>query len=158
LLQGHEELARHSKLTGADGRNQSTLAGHERRGKAPRSVLPEETRLRGLGAEMADYLARLKAERGSHYAWSLRKLYGLLCQHRTEDFLRAVARASEHGLFDVRRIESILLAELARQEYLLPMEPQDYEDSDGFRKGAGTPPSDLSQYGLETTEDDNDDR
>ena len=72
--------------------------------------------------------------------------------------MRAVARASEHGLFDVRRIESILLAELARQEYLLPMEPQDYEDSDGFRKGASTPPSDLSQYGLEAepAEDDDD--
>ena len=157
LLQGQAELARHDKLTGADGRNQSTLAGHERRGKRPPSILPEEARLRGLGSEMADYLARLKAERGSHYAWSLRKLYGLLCQHRTEDFLRAVARASEHGLFDVRRIESILLAELARQEYLLPMEPQDYEDSEGFRKGAGTPPSDLSEYGLDDGPKEDDD-
>jgi hypothetical protein len=39
------------------------------------------------------------------------------------------------------------------------MEPQDYEDSEGFLKGAGTPPSDLSQYGIETDpkpkEDDN---
>jgi transposase len=149
LLQGSEELARHKKLSGADGHNQSTLSGHERRGKAPRSIMPEETRLKGLGREMSDYLVRLKAERGGRYVWSLRKLYGLLCQHRTEDFLRAVARASEHGLFDVRRIESVLLGELARQEYLLPMEPQDYEDTDGFRKGGGTLPSDLSQYGLE---------
>jgi hypothetical protein len=29
------------------------------------------------------------------------------------------------------------------------MEPQDYEDTEGFRKGGGTLPSDLSQYGLE---------
>ena len=153
LLHGHEELARHRKLTGADGHNQSTLTGHERRGNYPRTALPEETRLKELGSAMADYLARLKVERGVRYVWSLRKLYGLLCQHRTEDFLRAVARASEHGLFDVRRIETILLSELAHQEYLLPMEPQEYEDSEGFRKGAGTPPSDLSQYGIEEDDD-----
>jgi hypothetical protein len=76
-----------------------------------------------------------------------------LCQHRTEDFLRAIAKANEHGLFDVRRVESILLTDLARQEYLLPMEPQDYEDSEGFIKGSGTQPSDLSQYGLEEGDD-----
>lgn len=154
LMQGHEELARHKKLTGADGHTQSTLPGHERRGKVPRSILPEETRLRELGQEMTDYLTRLKAERGGRYVWSLRKLYGLLCQHRTDDFLRAVARASEHGLFDVRRIESVLLGELARQEYLLPMEPQDYEDTDGFRKGGGTLPSDMSQYGIGDPKED----
>ncbi len=153
LLHGHEELARHKKLTGADGHNQSTLPGHERRGSYPRTALPEETRLKELGSAMADYLVRLKAERGVRYVWSLRKLYGLLCQHRTEDFLRAVSRASEHGLFDVRRIETILLSDLAHQEYLLPMEPQEYEDSEGFRKGAGTPPSDLSQYGIEEDDD-----
>ena len=150
LLRGQEELARHLKLTGADGRNQSTLPGHERRGsRVPSTVLPEETRLRGLGSVMPEYLTRLKADRGSHYAWSLRRLYGLLCQHRTEDFLKAVAKAGEHGLFDVRRVEAVLLADLARQEYLLPMEPQDYEDSEGFIKGAGTQPSDMSQYGIE---------
>ena len=55
-------------------------------------------------------------------------------------------------------IEAVLLGDLARQEYLLPMEPQDYEGSAGFLKGAGTPPSDLSQYGIDTDnkEDDND--
>ena len=154
LLQGHQELARHPKLTGADGRSQSTLPGHERRGsRPPANVLPEETRLRGLGGVMPEYLARLKADRGSHYAWSLRRLYGLLCQHRTEDFLKAVTKAGEHGLFDVRRVEGILLADLAHQEYMLPMEPQDYEDGEGFIKGSGTPPSDMSQYGIEEDDD-----
>ena len=154
LLRGHEELARHPKLTGADGCNQSTLPGHERRGsRQPANVLPEETRRRGLGGVMPEYLTRLKADRGSHYAWSLRRLYGLLCQHRTEDFLKAVVKAGEHGLFDVRRVEAVLLANLAHQEYMLPVEPQDYEDSAGFIKGAGTPPSDLSQYGIEEEDD-----
>ena len=161
LLQGHEELARHGKLSGSEGRRQSTLDGHARRGNRPKSVLPEEERLKALGPAMSEYLSRLKIRRGHRYVWSLRKLYALLCQHRTEDLLRAVARASECGLFDVGRIEAIILGELAQQDYLLPMEPQDYEGSAEFLKGASTPPSDMSQYGLgkpDDEEEQNDDR
>ena len=159
LLQGHEELARHCKLSGRDGRNQSTLPGHERRGRRPKTALPEEERLKALGPEMVAYLARLKSERKHRYVWSLRKLYALLCQHKAEDILRAVARAGLHGLFDVGRLEAIVLGDLARQDYLLPMEPQDYESGPEFLKGAGTPPSDLSQYGFDNPqkEDGNDD-
>ncbi len=159
LLDGHEELARHGKLTAGDGRTQSTLPGHERRGRRRRPApWPEEARLKALGPAMENYLAKLKSERGHRYGWSLRKLYALLCQHKAEDLLRAVERAGRHGLFDVGRIEGVLLGDLARQDYLLPMEPQDYEDSAGFLKGAGTPPSDLSQYGIEADTEDDDDR
>jgi len=149
LLNVAEEVARHRKLTSADGRSQSTLPGHERRGRRPRAVLPEEQRLKEAGGIMPAYLARLKAERGARYFWSVRRLYALLCQHRAEDFLRAVTRASEHGLYDVRRIEGILLGDLAREEYLLPMETQDYESSAEYQKGASAPVSDLSLYGLD---------
>lgn len=160
LLQGHEELARHGKILGSEGHRQSTLEGHERRGRRPKSVLPEEERLKAMGPAMSDYLTRLKIRRGHRYVWSLRKLYALLCQHKTEDLLRAVERAAEHGLYDVGRIETIILGEMARQDYLLPMEPQDYETSAEFLKGESTPPSDLSQYGLEGPgkEEDDDDR
>jgi len=159
LLDGHEELARHGKLTAADGRTQSTLPGHERRGHRRKPApLPEETRLKALGPAMENYLAKLKSERGRRYGWSLRKLYALLCQYKADDLLRAVERAGLHGLFDVGRIEGVLLGDLARQEYLLPMEPQDYEGSAGFLKGAGTPPSDMSQYGIEADKEDDDDR
>lgn len=159
LLDGHQELARHPKLAKADPRHQSTLPGHERRRRPrPPTVLPEEARLKALGPAMETYLAKLKSERRYRHGWSLRKLYTLLCQYKAEDLLKAVERAGEHGLFDVRRLEGVLLGDLARQEYLLPLEPQDYEDSAGFIKGAGTPPSDLSQYGIETAPEDTNDR
>lgn len=158
LLDGHEELARHVKLTGSDGRNQSTLPGHTRRARRPLAPFPEEGQLKALGPAMQAYLVELKNKRTYRYGWSLRKLYVLLCQHKAEDLLEAVARASEHRLFDVRRIETILLQNLARQEYLLPMEPQDYEKSPEFLKGAGTPPSDLGEYGFENNREDDDAR
>lgn len=159
LLDGHEELARHPKLLGSDGRTQSTLPGHERRsGRRPPAAPPEESRLRALGPAMAGYLDRLKFRRGHRYGWGVKKLYAILCQYKTEDLLRAVELAAEHGLYDVARIEGILLQNLARQEYLLPLEPQDYEDSPGFIQGASTPPSDMSPYDIQTNPegDDND--
>ncbi len=158
LLNGHEELARHQKLLGTDGRTQSTLPGHERRGSRPPSAPPEESRLKALGPAMAGYLDRLKVQRGHRYGWSVKKLYAILCQYKNEDLLRAVELAAAHNLYDVARIEGILLQNLARQEYLLPLEAQDYEDSPGFIKGAGTPPSDMSSYevGTNPEEDDND--
>ena len=157
LLDGHEELARHVKLSGSDGRSQSTLAGHKRRGRRPPAPLPEEARLKALGPAMDGYLAKLKSDRGHRYGWSLRKLYALLCQYKAEDLLRAGARAGAHGLYDVGRIEGVLLGDMARQDYLLPMEPQDYEGSAGFLKGAGTPPSDLSEYGIDGEPKEGDD-
>ena len=107
---------------------------------------------------MAGYLDRLKVQRGHRYGWSVKKLYAILCQYKNEDLLRAVELAAAHNLYDVARIEGILLQNLARQEYLLPLEAQDYEDSPGFIKGAGTPPSDMSSYevGTNPEEDDND--
>ena len=89
---------------------------------------------------MLQYLQALKAERGSRYVWSVKKLYRLLCQYDTQALERAVARAAEHRLFDVRRIETILLQDIAQREYRLALEPQasDYEDWPQYRQGAVT--------------------
>lgn len=147
LMDGHQELARHKKLTGDDGRKQSTLPGHKRRsGRRPPRPPAEEERLKGLGPVMEQYLKLLKEERGPRYVWSVRKLYALLCQYKAEDLVAAVGRAVEHRVFDAKRIEGILLQTVARQEYLLPLESQDYEDSPEFQKGSATPPPDLSAY------------
>jgi hypothetical protein len=42
-----------------------------------------------------------------------------------------VAKAAEHRLFDVRRIEPILLQDIAEREYRLPLElkAEDYQDT-----------------------------
>ena len=54
-------------------------------------------------------------------------------------------------------MNKIFISKMNHQEYLLPLEPQDYEDSPGFIKGAGTPPSDMSPYDVETDPEGNDD-
>jgi hypothetical protein len=82
----------------------------------------------------------------------VRKLWRLRCQYQDADLLSAVTRAREHNLFDVNRIETILLQNIARNDYQLPLgfEPGDCGDLPGYQRGAATPEPDLKDYIPET--------
>lgn len=147
VLDGRQEVAVHGKKV--KGQAQPALprpAGAPRRQKSTK--LAEEDKLQALGEPMAAYLAALKDARGPRYFWSVRKIWRLLCQYRAEDLKAAVARAHEHRLFDVNRIETILLQELAQKDYQLPLgfEAKDCENLPEYRQGALTPEPDLKDY------------
>ena len=73
---------------------------------------------------------------------------------------QAVARAAEHRLFDVSRLETILLQDIAEREYRLPLEPQaeDYEDWPQYRQGAVTPEPDLKLYAPDQEKQDDNEK
>jgi hypothetical protein len=85
----------------------------------------------------------------------VKKLYRLLCQYDAQTLERAVAKAAEHRLFDVRRIETILLQDIAEREYRLPLElkAEDYQDWPQYRQGAVTPEPDLKAYASDKDDD-----
>jgi len=97
---------------------------------------------------MSAYLSALKLARGPRYFWSVRKLWRLYCQYRAEDIKAAVAKAHEYRLFDVNRIETILLQDVAQRDYQLPLgfEEKDCENNPQYRQGAATPEPDLKDY------------
>lgn len=155
LLDGRIEVVSHPKKSeGSPPPPQQACA--PRRQKA--AQLAEEGKLKALGSVMAAYLEALKANRGPRYSWSLKKLYRLLCQYKGEDLLSAVGKAAEHGLYDINRLETILLREIAARDYFLPLgaQPEDYEAWPQYQQGAATPEPDLSKYAP--TEEDKDDR
>ena len=153
FFDGHKELAAHKKKIEGSPATQPLPNAVTRRQR--QAWLPEEQRLKEIGPTMLQYLQALKAERGSRYVWSVKKLYRLLCQYDTQALERAVARAAEHRLFDVRRIETILLQDIAQREYRLPLEPkaEDYEHWPQYRQGAVTPESDLNLYAPDKEKD-----
>ena len=71
----------------------------------------------------------------------------MLCQYKTEDVSAAVAKAHEHRLFDVQRIETILLQDIASRDYFLPLgeTAQDYEKWPQYQQGAATPGAGLER-------------
>ena len=150
---GHREIASHEKKTA--GSPAAPLAAHApRRQKAARIM--EEEKLKAVGDPMRAYLEALKADRGPRYIWSVRKLCRLLCQYKTEDVAAAVAKAHEHRLFDINRIETILLQDIAARDYFLPLgeAAADYEKWPQYQQGASTPEPDLNDYMPKEDDDD----
>ena len=146
LQDGHQELANHAKKI--EGSPQAPVV-HPAVPRRQRSAqLAEEGKLKALGEGMVAYLAALKVARGARYFWSVRKLWRLSCQYRDADLLAAVVRAGEHGMFDVNRVETMLLQNVAQNDYQLPLgfEATEYEDLPEYRRGAVTPQPDLSEY------------
>jgi transposase len=147
VLDGHREVVVHNKkVPGSPQAPLPQLAAAPRRQKS--ATLAEEGKLQALGDPMSAYLLALKAARGPRYFWSVRKLWRLYCQYRAEDLKAAVAKASEHRLFDVNRIETILLQDVAQRDYQLPLsfEAHDCGDNPQYREGAATPEPDLKDY------------
>ncbi|MBU2483351.1 MAG: IS21 family transposase [Proteobacteria bacterium] len=148
FLDGRDEVANLPKKTeGSPAPPQAPFA--PRRQKS--AQLAEEGKLKVLGGGMEAYLQALKTERGPRYIWSLKKLYRLACQYKAEDLLAAVDKAAGHRLFDINRIETILLQDLAGRDYFLPLEsqPEDYEAWPQYQQGAATPEPDLKNYAPE---------
>ena len=148
LLDGRDEVANHAKKT--EGSPASAQTPHAPR-RQKSAQLVEEGKLKALGGVMETYLQALKTERGPRYIWSLKKLYRLSCQYRTADLLAAVGKAAGHRLFDVNRIETILLQDIAARDYFLPLDsqPEDYEAWPQYQQGATTPEPDLKNYAPE---------
>lgn len=148
LLDGSKEIASHArKVEGSPAAtDQPSLTAAPVRQKQAHHA--EEMKLKTLGPDMQSYLEFLKAERGPRYVWSVKKLYQLLGQYRAEDLNMAVAKANLHRLSDVRRVETILLQDIAQRDYYLPLsdDPQDYENLPQFQQGAHTPQPDIDSY------------
>jgi len=147
VLDGPREVAAHEKKV--KGQAQPPLprpASAPRRLKATK--LAEEDKLKALGEPLGAYLEALKTARGPRYFWSVRKLWRLLCQYQAEDLKAAVAKAVEHRLFDVERVETILLQDLAQRDYQLPLgfAATDFQASPEYRQGAVAPETDLKDY------------
>lgn len=147
VLDGRKEIALHDKkLPGQAETVPPRPMGAPRRQKSAQAA--EESKLRTLGEPIPSYLQALKAAKGPRYYWSVRKLWRLQCQYRREDLLRAVAKAKEHRLFDINRVETVLLQDIAEKDFQLPLEfvDADVEKLPEYRLGAVTPEPDLSHY------------
>ncbi|MEK7383174.1 MAG: IS21 family transposase [Elusimicrobiota bacterium] len=153
VLDGHREIADHKKRLPGEAPVLPSVHAPRRQKTAQ---LAEEEKLKAMGAGVRAYLAALKKERGARYIWSVRKLHRLLCQYKAEDLTAAVAKAAEHRLFDVARIETILLQDIAARDYYLPLEAaaEDYEKSPQYQAGAATAEPDLNTYALTENDDD----
>jgi transposase len=88
---------------------------------------PEEQALVETAPEIAPYVAALKQKGRKVVALALRQLLRLLREYPREPFLAAVREAARYGLYDLDRLERMILRRVARDYFLLETEPKGHD-------------------------------
>lgn len=106
------------------------LAEHKLpRGEAvKRDPHPEEQTILRAAPEIAEYVAALKQKGRKVVALALRHLLRLLKEYPREPFLAAVGEAARYGLYDLDRLERMILRRVARDYFLLEETETDGDD------------------------------
>jgi len=99
-----------------------TLAAHRPprgEGVQCRDPHPEEQAIVQAAPEIAAYVTALKQKGRKVVAIALRQLLRLLKEYPREPFLAAVREAAQYGLYDLDRLERMILRRVARDYFLL---------------------------------------
>jgi transposase len=119
-FEGHTRVAQHLRPCDAKDLRLTDPAHHpkwrERRKPGPG---PEESELLRVEPRLEPYLAALKAKRPGQAIRAMKRLLGMLRDYPREPFLRAVATALDYGLFDLDRLDGMVLRNTARDYFVL---------------------------------------
>ena len=97
-----------------------TLAEHKpARGAKRADPHPEEKAIVEAVPEIAPYVTALKQKSRKVAIFALRQLLRLLREYPREPFLAAVREAAQYGLYDLDRLERMILRRVARDYFLI---------------------------------------
>lgn len=94
---------------------------------------PDEAELQRADAPVPDFARTVKARAGSRWPTVLRRLAQMLRDYPRRPFLAAVESASHYGLFDLDRLERMVLRNIATEYFVAPADrgtPNDDEEAD----------------------------
>ncbi len=111
--------------------------GRARRKRGPAPTLPQEGPLRAAAPELGTLVDRLRKHHGGRVARPLRRLHRMFLDYPTEPLVAAVRQANAHDLYDIGRIERMVLRRIAGDIFRLPIGPTtEEEDGDARRHRA----------------------
>jgi hypothetical protein len=114
-------LVTHRRIAEAE-HQRVTLAEHRppRGQRAPRpDPHPEENAILTAAPELADYVAGLKQRSRKVITLALRQLLRFVREYPREPLLGAVREAARYGLYDLDRLERMILRRVTREYFLL---------------------------------------
>ena len=120
-------LVTHRRIAEAE-HQRVMLAEHRppRGQRAPRpDPHPEESAIVTAAPELADYVAGLKQRSRKVITLALRQLLRFVREYPREPLMGAVQEATRYGLYDLDRLERMILQRVTREYFLLDKEPQD---------------------------------
>jgi len=99
-------------------------------GRPKEAPAPEEEELLRAEPSLCTYVVGLKKRASGRGTLALRRLLKLLRDYPRAPFLAAVRQAEPYGLFDLDRLERMVLKEIAHEYFILPLKPDDEETDD----------------------------
>jgi len=119
-------LVTHRRIAEAE-HQRITLAEHRppRGQRAPRpDPHPEENAILTAAPELTAYVAGLKQRSRKVVTLALRQLLRLVREYPREPLLGAVREAAQYGLYDLDRLERMILRRVTREYFLLEKPPE----------------------------------
>jgi hypothetical protein len=126
LYEGPRRVATHTRVYGPLDTRVTDPAHRPPRGQGlTRHPLPspEETEILQLEPRVASYLQALKQQAGGRRA-PLRRFLSMLQEYPRQAFLTALASAEQYRLFDLDRLEKMVLRQIADDYFVLTLEPE----------------------------------
>jgi transposase len=117
-------LVTHERVADAEYRH-IMLAEHSRpRGVRRPDPHPKEALILKAVPEIADYVAELKKNSRKMTVLALRQLLRMVREYPREPLLAAITEAARYGLYDLDRVERMILRLVARDYFLLNNDPE----------------------------------
>ncbi len=125
VFDGPRLVAQHERTFTFEKRR-STKEEHRpprgQRGELLRQSSPEERELLAAEAVLADYAKLVKSNGSNRWPERLRRLLQMRRDYPLKPFLDAVKTAAEFGLYDIERLERIVLRNIASEYFIAPLD------------------------------------
>jgi transposase len=99
-------------------------------GRPKEAPPPEEESILRAEPSLAAYVAALKKRASGRGTLALRRLLKLLHDYPRSSFLAAVRQAEKYGLYDLDRLERMVLKEIAHEYFVLPVDNSEEGDDE----------------------------
>ena len=115
IFSGEQRVAQPPRLVGKRYTDHLIKTHHPslQRGRTPSGPSPQEQALRGRDPLLDQYVAALKKRSPGRGVTKLRRLLELKRSYPAEPFLAAVKQALQYGMFDLARLEQLILERVA---------------------------------------------
>lgn len=123
---GNRQTVRHERVIESMGRRITLLEHRPPRGEGIKRTepRPEEKTLESTIPEIAGYVAALKQNGRKHITLALRQLLRMAREYPRQPFLSAVTEAAHYGLYDLNRLERMILRRVASEYFQLGAKEQ----------------------------------
>lgn len=126
--QGPRLVASHRKVVGRAAARVTVPEHRPPRGEVRARVTPEEEELLQAEHRVREYAVALKNHSAGRGTLALRRLVALYREYPKDAVATAVATALEYGLFDLDRLERLILRTIAKDYFVLPGGGSDNDD------------------------------